>query len=131
MHPQVNEGVARLLALRMEPQRAAPVLPSQEEIQWRLILPMVNEAARALSEGVTDSADDIDLATALGLGFAPFRGGLAAFVESVGAESIVLRLEEAAARHGPRFAPAELLRAISRNHSLFRPPKPLQRHKAP
>ena len=47
-----------------------------EAIQWRLVLPMVNEAARLLDEDVTDSADAIDLATVFGTGFAPFRGGL-------------------------------------------------------
>ena len=65
---------------------------------------MVNEAARLLAEGVTDSADTVDLATVLGLGFAPFRGGLAKFADTVGTEKIVAQLEELAAKHGPRFA---------------------------
>ena len=60
-----------------------------DAIQWRLVLPMTNEAARVLDEGVTDSTDAIDLATVLGLGLAPFRGGLARFADSVGAEHLV------------------------------------------
>ncbi|HEY8669194.1 MAG TPA: 3-hydroxyacyl-CoA dehydrogenase NAD-binding domain-containing protein, partial [Tepidisphaeraceae bacterium] len=82
---------------------------SAEAAQWRLVLPMVNAAAMLLEAGVVDSADTIDLATVLGTGFAPFRGGVMHFADSVGAEEIVARLHELAKRHGPRFAPAPLL----------------------
>ena len=61
---------------------------------------MVNEAARLLEEGVTDSTDAIDLATVLGTGLAPFRGGLANFADAVGIENAVKRLDELAALHG-------------------------------
>ena len=89
-------------------QRAQSHAPGQrpEAIQWRLVLPMVNEAARVLEEGVTDSTDAIDLATVLGWAFAPFRGGLARFADSVGADQVVVRLNGLAARLGPRFEPA-------------------------
>ena len=69
--------------------------PSEDDIQWRLVLPMVNEAARLLAEGVTDSADAVDLATVLGLGFAPFRGGLAQFADTVGADKLVAQARRA------------------------------------
>jgi 3-hydroxyacyl-CoA dehydrogenase/enoyl-CoA hydratase/3-hydroxybutyryl-CoA epimerase len=121
---QVNVELSRLVAPHVQ---AAPV--SAEEIQWRLILPMVNEAARTLAEGITDSADDIDLATVLGLGFAPFRGGLAKFAEDVGLEEVVRRLNDLAARHGPRFAPAELLRELASEHRSF--PRPAATARSP
>jgi hypothetical protein len=66
---------------------------------------MVNAAAWALAEGIADSADDVDLATVLGLGFPPSRGGFARFAETAGVGSIVRRLEEAAERYGPRSPP--------------------------
>jgi len=116
--PQPNEELTALLAT--VPANAAA--PSSEEIQWRLILPMVNEAARTLAEGTTDSADDIDLATVLGLGFAPFRGGLAKFADDVGLAEVERRLDELTIRHGPRFVPAELLRRFASEHRSF--PRP-------
>jgi 3-hydroxyacyl-CoA dehydrogenase/enoyl-CoA hydratase/3-hydroxybutyryl-CoA epimerase len=122
--PQLNGEMARLIAPKVDSTGTAAVTSVPEEIQWRLVLPMVNEAARALSKGITDSADDIDLATVLGLGFAPFRGGLAKFAEDAELEPIVHRLEELAARHGPRFTPADLLRDMARDQSLFPRPKP-------
>ncbi len=75
----------------------------------RVILPMVNEAARVVEEGVVDSTDAIDLATLLGLGLAPFRGGVARYIDDEGAEEIVRQLEMLAERHGERFEPAPLL----------------------
>jgi 3-hydroxyacyl-CoA dehydrogenase/enoyl-CoA hydratase/3-hydroxybutyryl-CoA epimerase len=92
-----------------------------ESIQWRLVLPMVNESARVLEEGVTDSTDAIDLALVLGTGLAPFRGGIVRFANSVGTEEIVRRLDELAAKHGARFAPASLLREASRMHQPLAP----------
>jgi 3-hydroxyacyl-CoA dehydrogenase / enoyl-CoA hydratase / 3-hydroxybutyryl-CoA epimerase len=105
------------------------VSPSPQDIHWRLILPMVNEAARTIAEGTTDSADDIDLATVLGLGFAPFRGGLAKFADDVGLAEIEHRLDEMTVRHGPRFAPAELLRQLAHEHRSF--PRPAAAPRTP
>jgi 3-hydroxyacyl-CoA dehydrogenase/enoyl-CoA hydratase/3-hydroxybutyryl-CoA epimerase len=121
---EVNDELARLLA-------AAPAGAGEtdEQIQWRLVLPMVNEAGRVLSEGVTSSADDIDLATVLGLGFAPFRGGLAKFAEDVGLEEIAHRLDELTVRHGPRFAPAELLLELAKSKRPF--PRPQAQGRVP
>jgi len=62
--------------------------PDAESIQRRLVLPMINESARVLEEGVVDSSDTIDLATVLGLGLAPFRGGIVQFAKSIGAARI-------------------------------------------
>lgn len=58
---------------------AAAAIADAVQIQRRIVEPMAAEARLVLAEGVVDSADAIDLATVLGLGFAPFRGGLATF----------------------------------------------------
>ena len=75
----------------------------------RVILPMINESARVVEEGVVDSTEAIDLATLLGLGVAPFRGGIARFIDDEGADEIVRELELLAERYGERFEPAPLL----------------------
>lgn len=114
--PAVNQEFAELLRAGGAPSKNTSDAITSEETQWRLVLPMVNEAARLLDEGVIESAELVDLATVLGLGFAPFRGGLARFADAVGTEWIVSRLEDFAARHGPRFAPAEVLKRLAREH---------------
>ncbi len=95
---------------------AAPATVTDEEIQWRLVLPMINESARLLADGVIESTDAIDLASVLGLGLAPFRGGLIRFADSIGTDAIVQKLDDLSRRHGPRFAPAELLRQLAQVH---------------
>src|SRR5947209_11284647 len=105
-----------MVALRNPNPPADPSAPPvdaaerEKEIQWRLVLPMINEAARLLAEGVTDSTEVIDLATVLGTGLAPFRGGIAHFADHEGLDVIVARMNEMALKHGPRFAPPDLLR---------------------
>jgi 3-hydroxyacyl-CoA dehydrogenase / enoyl-CoA hydratase / 3-hydroxybutyryl-CoA epimerase len=108
--PVLNEELARVLAPN-------PATIDAETIQWRLVLPMVNEAAALLDERVVDSTETIDLATVLGTGLAPFRGGIVHFAEDFGLDKIVARLDELAARHGARFEPARLLRDAARAHS--------------
>ena len=89
---------------------------SDSDRQSRLVLPMVNEASRLLEEGVTDSTDAIDLASVLGLGLAPFRGGLAHFADDMGSAAIVAQLDQLAAQRGPRFAPSPLLVRLAASH---------------
>ncbi len=110
--PVVNSELTTLLA---EPTSSILDL-DHSRIAWRLVLPMVNEAARLLEEGVVENTEAIDLAMVLGTGFAPFRGGLARFADSVGIEAIVAQMRETAARHGSRFTPASLLTELANRH---------------
>jgi 3-hydroxyacyl-CoA dehydrogenase/enoyl-CoA hydratase/3-hydroxybutyryl-CoA epimerase len=82
---------------------------SADSIQMRVMLPMVNEAARVLEGRIAANADAIDLATLLGLGFAPFRGGIVAWGDSLGMRNVRDMLRKLADAHGPRFAPAPLI----------------------
>src|SRR2546427_3080291 len=67
-----------------------PLTPHQ--IVDRLVDAMVNEAALALEERVVSRPDDVDLATVLGTGFQPFRGGLLRYADTAGIGAIVERL---------------------------------------
>jgi 3-hydroxyacyl-CoA dehydrogenase/enoyl-CoA hydratase/3-hydroxybutyryl-CoA epimerase len=80
-------------------------------LQERLVYPMVNEAARALDEGIVTGPEWVDLAMVLGTGFAPFRGGPLRYADRVGLPAIVTRLRDLARRHGSRFEPSEALTA--------------------
>lgn len=84
--------------------------PRPADILQRLVLGMVNEAARALGEGVVRSPRDGDIGAIFGFGFPPFRGGPLRYADDLGAERVVSDLERLAERHGARFAPCEVLR---------------------
>lgn len=86
----------------MKPEAAGSV---PEDLEDRLILQYLNEAVACLREQVIDDADLLDAGMIFGTGFAPFRGGPLHYARARGVAGIVARLEELAARHGPRFRP--------------------------
>jgi 3-hydroxyacyl-CoA dehydrogenase/enoyl-CoA hydratase/3-hydroxybutyryl-CoA epimerase len=81
--------------------------PVPDDIEDRLILPMVNEAVACLSEGVVANADLLDAGVIFGTGFAPFRGGPINYARERGVDAVVSALQGLAGRHGERFAPHE------------------------
>jgi 3-hydroxyacyl-CoA dehydrogenase/enoyl-CoA hydratase/3-hydroxybutyryl-CoA epimerase len=77
-----------------------------EDIQDRLILPMVNEAVACLSEDVVANAELLDAGVIFGTGFAPFRGGPLNYAKERGIEEVQAALNALAERHGERFLPS-------------------------
>jgi 3-hydroxyacyl-CoA dehydrogenase/enoyl-CoA hydratase/3-hydroxybutyryl-CoA epimerase len=76
-----------------------------EDLEDRLILPLVNEAVACLHDGVVADADLLDAGVIFGTGFAPFRGGPIQYVRETGVDALLQRLQLLQAHHGPRFAP--------------------------
>jgi 3-hydroxyacyl-CoA dehydrogenase/enoyl-CoA hydratase/3-hydroxybutyryl-CoA epimerase len=93
--------------------------PSMDEIAERVVLQMVNEAARCLGEGILRSARDGDVGAVFGLGFPPFRGGPFRWIDSQGLGSIVDRLDHYRKIHGARFEAAPLLRERASQNARF------------
>ncbi|HBD20495.1 MAG TPA: 3-hydroxyacyl-CoA dehydrogenase, partial [Arenimonas sp.] len=73
-----------------------------EDLEDRLILPLLNEAVSCLHDGVVADADLLDAGVIFGTGFAPFRGGPIQHIRAAGAAKLKARLETLAARHGGR-----------------------------
>jgi 3-hydroxyacyl-CoA dehydrogenase/enoyl-CoA hydratase/3-hydroxybutyryl-CoA epimerase len=96
-----------------------PQLPRADEMTSRLVLLMVNEAARCLEEGLVATPGEIDLAMVLGTGFAPFRGGPLRHADSVGIGKITDELARLAGTAGVQFAPAALLTEMARSGKRF------------
>jgi 3-hydroxyacyl-CoA dehydrogenase/enoyl-CoA hydratase/3-hydroxybutyryl-CoA epimerase len=80
----------------------------------RCLYPMVNEAARALAEGIVESPGDGDLALVMGIGWPPFRGGLLRWADEVGLPEIVERLSHWSTLIDSRFAPSGALKERAR-----------------
>ncbi len=89
------------------------------EITERLVLAMVNEAARALEDGIVARAADVDLAMIMGTGFPPFRGGLLQYADSLHPRSVLARIQALRERHGVRFEPAPALERLAAEDRLF------------
>lgn len=87
--------------------------PDPGVIAERMVLPMVNEAARCLEEKVVRSAGDVDLSLIFGTGFPPFRGGLCRWADQEGLPRIIATLERLESSVGGRFRPSEALQATA------------------
>jgi 3-hydroxyacyl-CoA dehydrogenase/enoyl-CoA hydratase/3-hydroxybutyryl-CoA epimerase len=77
------------------------------ELEDRLILPLLNEAAACLHEGVVADADLLDAGVIFGTGFAPFTGGPLRYARERGIDNVVATLRTLATRFGTRFTPHE------------------------
>ena len=95
---------------------------TDEEIKKRLVFVMINEAARILDEGLVRDVSDIDIGMIFGTGFAPFRGGLLRYADSLGAQVIVSELDIYNRTHGTRFQPCEYLQQLSVQDKKFYQP---------
>ena len=90
---------------------------------------MLAEGLRALEENVTRTPDELDLATVFGMGFAPFRGGLLRWADSLGANEVMKRLEsirasrlvQARGSSAARFDTPKLLALYAKEGRKFRP----------
>jgi 3-hydroxyacyl-CoA dehydrogenase/enoyl-CoA hydratase/3-hydroxybutyryl-CoA epimerase len=87
----------------------------------RLVLIMINEAARCLEEGVVGAPEDVDFGMIFGTGWAPFRGGPLRHADTLGASEIVQRLEKLQGGVASYFEPCAHLREMARTHAKFYP----------
>lgn len=109
LHNQKTKPVNPKINQILEKTSLRDLRLSKDDVVDRLILIMVNEAARCIDEGIIESADYLDLAMIMGTGFPPFRGGLCRYADQHGIDKIVHRLEGLEKSVGERFKPAQLL----------------------
>ncbi|MGH7945232.1 MAG: 3-hydroxyacyl-CoA dehydrogenase NAD-binding domain-containing protein [Opitutaceae bacterium] len=89
----------------------------------RLVLIMINEAARVMAEGVVDAPEDVDFGMIMGTGWAPFRGGPLRYADSLGTAEVLRRLESLARDIAPHFEPCDCLRDMVDQGLKFYSPK--------
>lgn len=93
--------------------------PSDADIERRLALAMMNEAARAFAEGIVGNPRDGDIGAIFGFGFPAFLGGPLRYIDDCGAAATVTELERYADAVGGRFAPADVLLDMARRGATF------------
>ncbi len=92
---------------------------TDEQILERLIFPMINEGAKILEEGKALRASDIDMVWITGYGWPVYRGGPMFYADTVGARTVLARMEEWESEIGPEFKPSELLRRKAASGEQF------------
>ena len=97
----------------------------QDEILDRLLLPMVNEGARILEEGIAARAGDIDVVWLNGYNWPAFTGGPMHWADARGLKEIADRLAAHAKATGDEsLQPAPLLARLAKEGRAFASLKP-------
>lgn len=118
--PRVNPALDDLLGRLKGDVIYRLVRLDREECQERLILPMVNEAAACLGEGIVTEPEAVDVALIFGTGWAPHRGGPLRYADQRGLADAVRILENLSREYGPRFEPCpELRRRVTSAEAFY------------
>ncbi len=75
----------------------------------RCVLLMLNEAAMCLDEGVIRSPRDGDIGAIFGIGFPPFKGGPFRYMDELGLDHLISRLEHYSKTYSEKYTPASIL----------------------
>ena len=94
-----------------------------DSLAERMVLVMINEAARCVEEGIVAGPEQVDLAMIFGAGFPPYRGGVLRHADTVGLQIVVDRLRALRAEKGPRFEPCALLASKADDGEQFTGPR--------
>jgi len=99
----VDESIYSLLNITIKDQK------TNYELVQRCVYMMLNEAARCLDEGIIRNARDGDIGAIFGIGFPPFLGGPFHYMDTLGAETLVTKLNQWSNELGERFKPCQAL----------------------
>lgn len=113
VHALIEREAARLGIVRR------PI--GAEEIVERCILPLINEAARIVEEGIALRPADVDVVWVNGYGFPRYRGGPMCYADELGLEPVLASLQRFRTEHGPTYwTPAPLLTHLLEEGRAFR-----------
>ena len=99
----VDESIYTLLGVVKRDQL------SEQQIVDRCLLLMLNEAARCLEEGVIKNARDGDIGAIFGIGYPPFLGGPFRYMDSLGVNNVVAKMEALARDVSENYRPCQTL----------------------
>ncbi|XP_024381161.1 glyoxysomal fatty acid beta-oxidation multifunctional protein MFP-a [Physcomitrium patens] len=107
--PEIKEIIKESQAESGIMPNGKPLAMTDKDIVEMIMFPVVNEACRVLAEKIVVQASDLDIASVLGMGFPPYRGGIVCWADIVGAKYICSRLDTWARAYGGFFKPCAFL----------------------
>ncbi|MAC77442.1 MAG: fatty acid oxidation complex subunit alpha FadB [Rhodobacteraceae bacterium] len=90
-----------------------------EEIVERLMVPTLVEAIMALEEGAVGTAEELDQALLLGIGFPAYAGGCLRYADWLGTQALVAACDRLELEVGPSCAAPESLRRMAEAGGAF------------
>ncbi|XQW85952.1 fatty acid oxidation complex subunit alpha FadJ [Thalassotalea piscium] len=109
----VDESVYTLLGINKKP------VVSTTDVAQRCVYMMLNEAVRCLDESIIRNARDGDIGAIFGIGFPPFLGGPFRYIDSIGVQAVVSKLNQWSKEFGQRFEPCDLLIQMAQENRKF------------
>ena len=110
-----SQAVVEMIETHRQALGITPRKISDDEIVHRLVLSLVNEAAKILEEGIASKASDIDMVYLTGYGFPLWRGGPMCYADSLGLFNAVQMMKRFAANphdDASFWEPAPLLKKL-------------------
>lgn len=92
---------------------ATDATPDPDTVRDRLMITQSLEAARCIDEALFDDPLAADIASVMGWGYPAHLGGPVGYVDVIGADELVARADDLAARYGARFAAPDSLRSMA------------------
>jgi len=92
---------------------------SDDELVDRILLRYTNEAALCIQEEVIRTPQEGDVAAIFGTGYPPCKGGPFMYMDTVGAQNIVDRLNHLQDKIGEEFAPSQILIDMAKSGDKF------------
>ncbi len=121
-NPVPDPEVDRIAAAAAEQLQIRRRTIPREEILDRLLLPMLNEAARILEEGIAIRPGDIDVVWLYGYGWPAYRGGPMWYADRIGTRALRDRLRALADATGDAsLRPAALIEKLAATDAPFLP----------
>lgn len=122
--PQLDEEIIEVIEAASRHYGVLRRKIPDREVRERLILPMVNEAAKLIEEGVVIRPSDVDVVWRHGYGWPAWKGGPVYWADSVGIGLISDRLHALHESHGAAFEPAALLKRLAADGGRLLDAKP-------
>jgi 3-hydroxyacyl-CoA dehydrogenase/enoyl-CoA hydratase/3-hydroxybutyryl-CoA epimerase len=83
------------------------------------MLMLLNEAVWCLEDNILQNAKDGDIGAVLGVGFLPWSGGPFSYMNLLGIDHIVERMQHYANIHGSKFNPRPMLIEMAKTGKTF------------
>uniref|UniRef100_A0AC35EW09 3-hydroxyacyl-CoA dehydrogenase NAD binding domain-containing protein n=1 Tax=Panagrolaimus sp. PS1159 TaxID=55785 RepID=A0AC35EW09_9BILA len=103
--PQINNDAIELIKRYKSLKPNETCSSTTEECKMRILSRFINEACLCFDEGIVASPANGDIASVMGLGFPPFKGGPFRFIDSYGAENLIQANGDIASVMGLGFPP--------------------------
>ena len=101
--------------------RSGAVEISDDEIVFRMMIPMCMETARCVADGIVDSPYVADMGLLLGIAFPAFRGGALRYLDDMGVQVFCERVKRYA-DISPIYIPTDALQDMAKRNATFYPP---------